>query len=45
MRAEKLLQELEEKRFWGELTLKFQGGRVVHIKKTECFDFFRFPTG
>jgi len=30
-----LVHDLAEKGFWGSLTLKFEAGRVVHLKKEE----------
>lgn len=29
------LHKLAETEFWGSMTLKFEGGRVVHIRKEE----------
>ena len=29
------LRDLASKRFWGNLTIKFQGGSVIHITKEE----------
>lgn len=29
------LHALAEARFWGALTIKFEGGRVVHLRKEE----------
>ena len=29
------LRELAARKFWGSVTLKFEAGRVVHIKKEE----------
>jgi len=31
----KILKELEENKFYGELLLKYESGKVVLIKKTE----------
>lgn len=31
----KLLKELVEKKFFGEVVIKFESGRIVIIKKTE----------
>jgi hypothetical protein len=30
-----LLQALREARFWGALTIKFEDGRIVHLRKEE----------
>jgi hypothetical protein len=35
---EKLIRELETSHFWGELSLKFQDGQIVHAKKIESLD-------
>ena len=32
---EQILQELEQRRFYGSLEIKFEAGRMVLIKKTE----------
>jgi hypothetical protein len=29
------VKDLSERRFWGFLTLKFEGGNVVHIRQEE----------
>lgn len=31
----KLLRKLAEIKFWGEILLKWEAGKIVHIKKTE----------
>ncbi len=40
---EKLLKQLETTGFWGELTLKFQHGEVVHAKKVESVNLPKQP--
>jgi hypothetical protein len=34
-RVIELIRELVANRFWGELVVKFEGGKVVLVKKTE----------
>jgi hypothetical protein len=34
-RALKLIKELILQRFWGSLELRFEDGKIVHIRKTE----------
>lgn len=41
--VEKIIKELQGSRFWGELSLKFQDGHVVHAKKTESLDLPKQP--
>lgn len=31
----KILQQLMTLRFWGEILIKFEGGKIVHVRKTE----------
>ena len=32
------MRDLETNHFWGELSLKFQDGNIVHAKKVESLD-------
>jgi hypothetical protein len=41
---EKLIRELETNHFWGELSLKFQNGQIVHAKKVESLDLQKSQT-
>jgi hypothetical protein len=38
-----LIKALAEQSFWGVLTLKFQRGEVVHIKKEESIEPNQVP--
>ena len=33
--TKRLLEDLELSRFWGAVSLKYEAGRVVHIRKEE----------
>jgi hypothetical protein len=33
--AMQYLSQLENERFWGSLTIKFEAGRVVHVRREE----------
>jgi hypothetical protein len=40
-----LLCDLEQSRFYGSLELKYEGGRLVLIRKTETFKPMEKPIG
>lgn len=39
-----MLKELASGAFYGEVNIKFQGGRIVHVQKTDVLDPKRFQT-